>query len=127
MTGPSDASSPFPRTPGERRVERLCGDARPAAPKAPKASAHEKQSAAREKRRQKELKTELETKLHTAAKTNNVCVSRTCLLLAPDGYFYQLALAKECLEGGADVNKREGGWTPLHFAASKNSPDVGRL
>ena len=35
-------------------------------------------------------------------------------------------LARECLEGGADVNKREGGWTPLHFAASKNSPDVGR-
>jgi hypothetical protein len=39
----------------------------------------------------------------------------------------QVDVVRECLEGGADVNKAKGGWCALHFAASKNAPEVAQL
>ena len=39
----------------------------------------------------------------------------------------QVEMAKECLQDGAEVNKAKSGWCALHFAASKNSPEVTKL
>jgi ankyrin repeat protein len=82
-------------------------------PKAPsvekQAADAERREAAKKKAEAKEKKIEAEEKLHLAAKTNNV------------------EMAKECLALGVDVNKAKGGWCALHFAASKNAPEVARL
>jgi ankyrin repeat protein len=36
-------------------------------------------------------------------------------------------MATKCLADGAEVNKARSGWCALHFAASKNAPEVAKL
>ena len=69
----------------------------------------ERREAARKKAEAKERKSKADEDLHTAAKTNNV------------------DLAKQCLADGAEINKPRSGWCAIHFAASKNAPEVARL